>query len=80
MRAHVVGGDAFLELTVDEGTEVVVPGYGGEPYVRFLADGTVERNTRSEATYLNEDRQGAVELPAGADETMTRFFFGSSLR
>ena len=38
-----------------------------EPYLRFLADGTVERNLRSEATYLNEDRQGAVDLPAQAD-------------
>jgi hypothetical protein len=67
VRAEVVGGDAFLELRVDEGHEVVVPGYGGEPYLRFRADGTVERNARSEATYLNDDRQGSVDLPAGAD-------------
>ena len=67
VRAEVVGGDAFLELTVDGGHEVVVEGYGDEPYLRFLPDGTVERNRRSEAAYLNEDRQGAVELPDDAD-------------
>ena len=67
--AEIVGGDAFLQLRVEEGHEVVVPGYGedAEPYLRFRADGTVERNLRSEATYLNEDRQGAVDLPARAD-------------
>ncbi|HLM63711.1 MAG TPA: hypothetical protein VK306_05400 [Acidimicrobiales bacterium] len=64
---EVVGGDAFLELRVDEGHEVDVHGYQGEPYLRFRADGTVERNTRSPATYLNEDRRGSVELPASAD-------------
>jgi hypothetical protein len=67
VEARVVGGDAFLELTVDEGHDVVVTGYGDEPYLHFLPDGTVERNRRSEATYLNDDRQGAVDLPAEAD-------------
>lgn len=67
VEPRVVGGDAFLELEVAEGHEVVVPGYGDEPYLRFLPDGTVERNRRSEATYLNDDRQGAVAIPAQAD-------------
>ena len=67
VRAEVVGGDAFLELTVEDGHEVVVAGYGDEPYLRFLPDGTVERNARSEATFLNEDRRGAVEVPPEAD-------------
>jgi hypothetical protein len=67
VEARVVGGDAFLELTVAEGHDVVVTGYGDEPYLHFLPDGTVERNRRSEATYLNDDRQGAVDLPARAD-------------
>jgi hypothetical protein len=67
VEAEIVGGDAFLELRVSDGREVVVEGYGGEPYLRFLPDGTVERNEHSQATYLNEDRQGAVDLPAEAD-------------
>jgi hypothetical protein len=62
----VVGGDSFLRLTVDEGHEVEVPGYEGEPYLRFRADGTVERNRNSPASYLNDDRRGAVEVPATA--------------
>jgi hypothetical protein len=69
LRAEVVGGDAFLELHVDEDVTAVVEGYGEEPYLRFRRDGTVQRNTRSPATYLNEDRQGNVALPAAADDT-----------
>jgi hypothetical protein len=67
LEARVVGGDAFLEVRVEPGREVTVPGYGGEPYLRFLADGTVERNRRSPATYLNEDRLGASDAPPGLD-------------
>ncbi len=66
---RIVGGDAFLELDVAEGHEAVVEGYGDEPYLRFLPDGTVERNRLSEATYLNEDRDGAVAIPADADNS-----------
>jgi hypothetical protein len=66
-RIEVVGGDAFLQLTVDRGHEAVVPGYGGEPYLRFGRDGTVEINRRSPATYVNGDRQGGGAVPAEAD-------------
>jgi hypothetical protein len=67
VQAKVIGGDSFLELSVDDGHEVIVQGYGGEPYLHFRDDGTVERNRRSEATYLNEDRRGAVDIPPQAD-------------
>jgi hypothetical protein len=66
VQAEIVGGDAFLQLTV-AGHEVVVQGYGGEPYLRFRRDGTVERNRRSTATYLNESRNAKVDLPPQAD-------------
>lgn len=66
VEVRVVGGDSFLEVAVDEGHEVLVPGYEGEPYLRFLADGTVERNRNSPASYLNDSRQGDVEVPASA--------------
>lgn len=64
----VVGGDAFLELTVPEGgPTVVVPDYGEEatadavPYLRFSPDGTVERNDRATATAANESRYGTSD-------------------
>jgi hypothetical protein len=64
----IVGGDAFLRLRVEPGHEVVVLGYGGEPYLRISADGTVEENTWSPAVALNEDRYGnAVDLPPTPD-------------
>ena len=67
VRAEVVGGDAFLELSVDRGLQVVVTGYQGEPYLRFRADGTVQRNRRSPATYVNDSRDAVAEVPGSAD-------------
>ena len=67
VHAEVVGGDAFLELTVDHPHEVVVTGYQGEPYLRFRPDGTVQRNHRSPATYVNDSRDASVQPPASAD-------------
>jgi hypothetical protein len=68
VRAEIRGGDSFLELRVERGHEVIVRGYGGEPYLRFRKDGTVERNTRSQATYLNDDRRGKGTSPDEAKD------------
>jgi hypothetical protein len=65
-----VGGDSFVQLTVAPGTEVVVVGYQNEPFLRFLADGTVERNERSPSVYLSLDRMGTAAVPAYADATL----------
>jgi hypothetical protein len=67
--AHVVivGGDAFVSLESKHGSTVEILGYEGEPYIRFGADGSVEINRRSPATYLNDDRYANVTLPAEAD-------------
>ncbi len=69
VMAEVVGGDAYLVLTVPSGRLVEVLGYEGEAYLRFTPDGRVEVNTRSPARWLNDARFGAmdVEVPAGAD-------------
>ncbi len=58
-------GDEF-ELVNATPTEVVVPGYSGEPYLRIGPDG-VWRNANSPATYLNLDRYGRAQPPASAD-------------
>src|SRR4030095_10146065 len=55
-----------LELVNRSGTEVTVPGYEAEPYLRIGPDG-VWRNSRSPATYINLDRFGRVTLPDEAD-------------
>ena len=55
-----------LELVNDTTTEVLVPGYSDEPYLRIGPDG-VWRNARSPATYINLDRYGRTSLPADAE-------------
>ncbi len=62
----ILGGDSFVELTVDAGTDAVVIGYRGEPYLWFQPDGTVLENTLSPSTYLNAERYG-TDFPDFAD-------------
>lgn len=59
--------DADIELVVRAGHEVVIYGYEGEPFARVLRDGTVQKNERSPATYLNTDRYAEAQVPASAD-------------
>lgn len=59
--ARVLGGDAYLAVSAEPGAEVEVRGYEGEPYLRIDGDGTVWRNVRSPATYLNEERYGEAD-------------------
>jgi hypothetical protein len=56
-------GDEF-EVVNDTDTEVLVPGYSDEPYLRIGPDG-VWRNKNSPATYVNLDRYGLTSLPDG---------------
>ncbi len=67
VEVEVLNYDDSLQLRNDSGEEILIRGYEGEPYVRILADGTVQVNTRSPAHYLNDDRFAAVEVPAQAD-------------
>ncbi len=64
---EILGGDSFLLLTAESGTEVIVLGYEDEPYLRFDPDGVVYANQLSQATYLNEDRYGDAEVPLKVD-------------
>jgi hypothetical protein len=69
VRAEVVGGDTYLVLSVMAAQRVEIPGYEGEPYLRFDGAGRVEVNVRSPARWLNDARFGAldVEVPPTAD-------------
>lgn len=58
----VLGGDSFIELDVELGTDVMVLGYQSEEYLWFLDDGTVLENQNAPSTYTNDDRFGG-ELP-----------------
>ncbi|OFW64588.1 MAG: hypothetical protein A2135_10595 [Actinobacteria bacterium RBG_16_67_15] len=63
---QVTGGDAFLVAAVAPGHVLEIPGYFGEPYLRIDADGTVWRNEKSPARYINVARYG-VTIPPEAD-------------
>jgi hypothetical protein len=66
---RIVGGDSFVLLTADPGTDVMVLGYDNEPYLHFRADGVVEENRRSPTVYQNRSRYGSDDTPADADPT-----------
>ncbi len=66
LSVSVRDGDDRLLLVNDTDETVVILGYQGEPYLEFRTD-SVFQNTRSPATYVNDDRYGKVELPATAD-------------
>ena len=68
-RVEVLGGDAFLQVTTRPGTEVVVPGYDGEPYLRISRSGVVEVNLRSPAYWLNQTLTGRGSLPQSASSS-----------
>ena len=64
VRILAFGDD--VELVNRTATEVQIPGYSDEPYLRIGPDG-VWRNANSPATYLNLDRYARTTLPAHAD-------------
>lgn len=69
LAIQVTGGDAFLVAAVAPGHTLEVPGYFGEPYLRFDPDGAVWRNERSPARHINVARYG-VTIPPEADATV----------
>jgi len=66
VSAQILGGDDRVLLADAGGHDVVVFGYSGEPYIWIRRDRTVLVNQNSPAVYLNQDRYGAVTVPAHA--------------
>ncbi len=63
------GGDKYLVVKNRTDKTVLIPGYDGEPYLRFLPNGEVDANANSPAKYLNGIRFGtpdAVQIPRSA--------------
>lgn len=59
-------GDRLL-LQNRTGQTVTLLGYDDEPYARLLADGTVQVNQHSPATYLNTDPYARATVPKSAN-------------
>lgn len=72
VQLRVIEAGSRVELVNRSDEEVVVEGYDGEPYLRVGPDGVLE-NSNSPATYLNQDRDGAVAPPAGVGEGPPRW-------
>jgi LPXTG-motif cell wall-anchored protein len=67
VKFEVLDYDSYLQLLDQDGHEVVIYGYEGEPYARILKDGTVQVNQRSPALYLDQNRFAEVKVPPIAD-------------
>jgi hypothetical protein len=65
VSVRVVDLGSQIELTNRTGSEAIVLGYVGEPYLRVGPDGAFE-NIHSEATYVNKGRKGGT-VPEGVD-------------
>lgn len=65
VEARIIGGDDRIEITRTTADEVVIMGYGGEPYLRLDAQGTWE-NRNSPAVALNDVRRTSEAIPASA--------------
>lgn len=65
VAARMIGGDDRIEITRTTAEEVVIMGYGGEPYLRLDAQGTWE-NRNSAAVALNDVRRTNEPVPTTA--------------
>jgi hypothetical protein len=67
LQVSILARGDQLAIVNETGRTVEIPGYRDEPYLRLLADGTVQENLKSQATYTNRDPKGTTPAPASAD-------------
>jgi hypothetical protein len=67
---ELVGDTTFVSVTADPGSEVLINGYFGEPYVRIGGDGTVFENRRSPTVVENgsQDDSAVIDATVSADD------------
>jgi hypothetical protein len=63
LELTVVNNGYELSLENKSGKTVIVEGYDGDSYLRFLPDGTVQENKNSAAKYVNADLFGQTAIP-----------------
>lgn len=74
LEVEIIGGDAYVQLTAPPGSTVTVPGYtDGDLYLRFLPDGTVERNAASPTRWVNDARYGVQPPPEASADAPPRW-------
>jgi hypothetical protein len=71
MSLQVLDYNDELVLTNRSGRTVTVLGYSGEPFMRILADGTVQVNMASPAYYLDQNFYGNVTVPSSANPSFS---------
>lgn len=72
VNVDIIGGDTFVRLQVID-HQVTVPGYEGEPYLRFERSGEVFINETSPTTALNNDRFGNVDMSNFVEGAATKW-------
>ena len=72
VRIDIVGADTFVRLRTTNHA-VDVPGYEGEPYLRFEKNGEVFINETSPTTALNDDRFGNVDMSGFVSGAATKW-------
>jgi len=65
VQLKVLYGDDQVWLDNRSHETIVIDGYGGEPYLRFVPKG-IYVNVNSPAGYLNQDRYGKSSVPKSA--------------
>ena len=83
VSAQVASNGDWIELTANGPAEVVISGYGGEPYLRIAASG-VWQNDLSATTYLNQslfvDAAALNHAPGSAVPAWRRISQGGTAR